>query len=152
MSTRIRNGRLYFRKTITDEDGNRHWLERSESFDDRLPIETVEMVFRRFQEPHTAFLPLYLSYNLSVDPKAVYEARMGDYEGVDIDVDRVLRRHKNRIIQSRMIFLYDEITDYLMIDLTTGKRISHHQIYYISRVIRKEIDGTWSWRRWRRAK
>ena len=152
MSTRIRNGKLYFRKTVTDETGKRHWLEHREPFKDSLSESTVVMVFKRFSEPHTAFLPLYLVYSLSVDPKVVYEAKMGDFEGLSIDADRVLRRHKNRITQSRLLFLHTEISDYLMVDYRTGKRISYHQMYYISRAIRREIDPEWSWRKWRFAK
>lgn len=149
MSVRIRNEKLYFRKTVTDENGSRHWLERSYPFPEKPVLFLCsEAVFNRFPEPSTAFLPLYLTYYLSITPEAVYEAKRGDYDGIKGNVDKALARHYRRVQQARMLYLHEEFSDYLVIDLRTGKRISHYQKNYISRVLKRDVDSNWSWKNW----
>ena len=138
VSTRIRNNKLYFRKTV-NENGSRHWLERSHPFShERVPFLDSEAVFNRFPEPSTAFIP----------PEAVYEAKIGDYEGIKDNVDKALERHYRRVQQARILYLHKEFSDYIVIDLRTGKRISHYQKNYISRVLKRDVDKNWSWKNW----
>ena len=138
---RERNGKLYFRKTITDELGNRHWLERRDPFPEEvIPDEAIEAIFKRFPEPHTAFLPLYLVRTYHMDPEAVYEARIGLYAS-----DKAIQRQVNRITQCSIIFGYT--TEHLIVNLKTGKPISSYQRHYISRVIRKEIYPEFTWKK-----
>lgn len=137
---RERNGKLYFRKTVTDTNGKRHWLERRDPFPiESIPEDIVEAIFKRFPEPHTAFLPLYLVRTYHVDQKAVYGARIGLYAG-----DKAVQRQVNRITQCSIIFGYT--TEYLIVNLRTGKPISSLQRHYISRVIRKEIYPEFTWK------
>lgn len=137
---RIKNGRLYYRKTVT-KNGERYWLEQKEPFPDEvLPDICVEAVFNRFPEPHTAFLPLYLIHNYPIEPKAAYELKIGSYRH-----DKAVQRQVDRIFRCGVIFGYT--TDYLIVDLKTGRPISSYQLAYISRVIRKEIEPDFKWRK-----
>ena len=111
--------------------------------------EQVEAIFKRFQEPHTAFIPLHLVYYYGMDPKSVYELRRGFYGDIIFlpETRRILQRHESRIMQLMSAYNYIP-SDKLVINLRTGKPISHYQTDYISQVIRKEINPSWSWKRW----
>ena len=59
------------------------------------------------------------------------------------DLIRIIGKHINKIFDSRIIYLYPESPVYVNCYLTTGKKIDHRQIYYVRRVIRKELNPMW---------
>lgn len=156
MGTRIRNGYLYFRKTVRDEDGRKHYLERKindfstirKISNEPITNEQVEAIFKRFPEPNTAHIPLHMMYFCGMDKDAVYElteASTGLLYLSD-DTKKLLQRQINRISVCSLLYGYS--TDYLVINLQTGERISPYQMDYITKVIRREINPTWNWKRW----
>lgn len=115
--------------------------------------EQVEAIFERFREPHTAFIPLHLVYYYGIDKEAVYEASRGQEWPFKLlpETARILQRHEDRIKQLMTVYHYIP-SDKLVINLRTGQPISHYQTDYISKVIRRDINPSWSWERWRTQK
>lgn len=115
--------------------------------------EQVEAIFKRFQEPHTAFIPLHMVYFYGMDPKAVYELRRGHIEEIIFlpETLRILQRQDDRIQRLSRVYGYCP-SDKLVVNLRTGQPISHYQTDYISKVIRRDINPSWSWERWRTQK
>lgn len=160
MSIRIKNNHLYFRKSIT-VDGKRHYLERREPSFDYTPKqelvdiskEQVEAIFKRFQEPHTAFIPLHLVYHYGIEPVDVYEASRGQEWPFKLlpETVRIFARHEDRILQLSRAYGYSP-SDKLVVNLRTGKPISHYQTDYVSKVIRRDINPSWNWSRWKSQK
>lgn len=64
------------------------------------------------------------------------------WRGYDLgcELTNLLRRQLNRILDSRLIYLYPNKPEHLNVYLQTGKKISKRQIYYVTRIIRKEIN------------
>ena len=115
--------------------------------------EQVEAIFKRFPEPHTAFIPLHMVYFYGVDPKAVYELRRGQECAFKLlpETVRILQRQEDRIKNLSRVYGYIP-SDKLVINLKTGQPVSHYQTDYISKVIRRDINPSWSWERWRSQK
>ena len=160
MSIRIRNNHLYFRKSIT-VNGKKHYLERRDPEFEYKPKpeqidiskDQIEAIFKRFQEPHTAFIPLHLVYHYGIEPEAVYEAPRGQEWPFKLlpETVRIFRRNEQRIEQLSRVYGYLP-SDKLVINLRTGKPISHYQMGYVSKVIRRDINPSWSWERWKSQK
>lgn len=55
------------------------------------------------------------------------------------DAIRLLKRQKQRISDARRLYNHLEFNDYVIVDLKTGKKLSNKQIYYVCKVIRKDI-------------
>lgn len=159
-SFRFRSGHLYFRKSIT-VNGKKHYLERKNPEFEYKPKpeqidiskDQIEAIFKRFREPHTAFIPLHLVYYYGIDPKDVYEASRGQEWPFKLlpETKRIFRRNEERIEQLSRIYGYLP-SDKLVINLRTGKPISHYQMGYVSKVIRRDINPSWSWGRWKSQK
>ena len=115
--------------------------------------EQVEAIFKRFPEPHTAFIPLHMVYFYSMDPKTVYELCRGHIEDIIFlpETVRILQRQEDRIQNLSRVYGYIP-SDKLVINLRTGQPVSHYQTDYISKVIRRDINPSWSWERWRSQK
>lgn len=158
MSVRFRNGKLYYRKTIRDSQGKRHWLERSKPIDiyaDRLSKEEVVYVFKRFPEGHTAHVPLALGYYCKVPKEAAYEALESDFDLPnyiwhspvgDIHLSqglvRLLTRHIDR--KHRLsIILETPPSPYL-------STVKKSQVGYLGKALQKE-GIHWTWGKWVRS-
>lgn len=115
--------------------------------------EQVELIFQRFPEPHTAFIPLHMVYFYGMDPKAVYELCRGHMEGIIFlpETIRILQRQEDRIKKLSTAYGYIP-SDKLVVNLRTGRPVSHYQTDYISKVIRRDINPSWSWERWKSQK
>lgn len=182
-SVRYRHGKYYYRATIRDSFGKRHWVEHggfktyseakragefaypSKPKPKRLIIsnDLVEQIFARFPESSTAYIPLIFTYYLQVLPEEVYDISVQDIDlrkrilqihnkhyFLDDTIVRVIKNHLDKLDQMVFLFKYD-VTDHmpLVFNYSTGKRIDYHQMFYISKVIRREIDENWTWRDWR---
>lgn len=162
-SFRIRNNHLYFRKTITDEFGKRHWLERKippVEISKIIPITDaqVSQIFSRFAEPSTAFISLHMVYHYGIDPEVLYSTTYSEidtgYLGcieLSAETIKILKRYQKRTLQLMSVYNYIP-SDNLIINPRTGKPITKYQLGYISRVIRRDINSTWSWKRWKSQK
>lgn len=163
-SIRYRNGRYYWRRVVRGSDGKRHWQERGgfASFSEALaaapkkvypPFQLtdhlVQIIFERFPEKHPAHIPLKLMYYTGCTLEEAYDIRIDDVDfdnetwlGYDLgcELTDLLRKQLNRILDSRLIYLYPDRPEYFNIYLQTGKKIDKHQIYYVTKVIRREIN------------
>lgn len=181
-SVRFRNGKYYYRVTISDQNGHYHWLEHGgfASYDEAkkagdfaYPLKrkhfkctkhVADLVFERFPEGHPAHIPLWLIYFYGVSPKDVYNLKLEDLDfeygfiyfgqrGEHVfhmtpRVRQLLTRHLNKINQANLLYL-NEPSNYVNVYLNSGRRIKHEQIYYISKVCRKQIHPYWNWRDFR---
>lgn len=111
------------------------------------------IIFSRFPESSTAHIPLHMLYFYGIPPEESYyistkdlDLNNGYWKDIKLKEEtiKLFKRQINRISYSQIIFHYS--TDKLVINLQTGKQISWNQIYYIQRVVRKEIDPNWSFR------
>lgn len=156
MSVRVRNGKTYYRYTIWDKEAKKYrYLERRRppegsnrafvKVPNQLTAKEVGKVFSRFREPSSAAVVLHLLYFYGIKPVDIYKLKISQVDFrkntlADIplrsDTVRLLRRHIDRI---------RTISDgYLIVDLRTGKKLSHYQLGYIVKVIRKEINPDFS--------
>lgn len=172
-SVRCRNGRYYYRVTVRDQNGKRHWIEHGgfssynaakEAGDFAYPgipyIKTTEhlrdLIFERFSEKSTAYIPLLLLYYTGCSIKEAYNMKIDDVDletgewrlkdktyKLSKDLTRIIGKHINKIFDSRIIYLYTDSPVYVNCYLTTGKKVNHRQIYYVSKVIRKELNPMW---------
>lgn len=156
MSIRIRNGKTYYRYTVWDKEAKKYrYLERSRPLEvsnsrfvkvpKQLTVNEVGRVFLRFPEPSSAAIVLHLLYFYDIRPVDIYELKISQVDfrkntlnGMTLrpDTVRLLRRHVDRI---------RSISDgYLIVNLQTGKKLSHHQLGYIVKIIRKEVTPEFS--------
>ena len=156
MSVRYKNGNRYYRYTIWDKkEKKRRYLERA------LPIRSLEIkkdnrlndliyypsqdeidaIFTRFKEPSSAYIPLYFIFYCHVDYLRVYDITFTEAFKMSLSDDaiRLLKRQKQRISDARRLYNHLEFNDYVIVDLKTGKKLSNKQIYYVCKVIRKDI-------------
>ena len=168
---RRRGNRYYWRCTIRDQNGKRHWIERGgyDSYEEAvaaikvpkaeelvIPFEMTEhlaeMIFARFPEKHPAHIPLKLMYYTGCTLEEAYDIRIDDVDfenerwkdkDIGLELTNLLRRQLNRILQARIIFLYPDSPKYFNIYFSSGKKVDKSQIYYITHVIRKELNPGW---------
>lgn len=117
----------------------------------------ASVIFERFPEKHPAHIPLKILYYTNCTIEEVYSIK-----ATEIDFDngiwsttnnsyklcseliKLLKRHLHRMIESRIVFLYENKEMYLNIYMQDGRRIKKNQIYYIANVIRKTINPQWN--------
>lgn len=149
MSIRVRNGKTYYRYTVWDKEAKKYrYLERKApiaKITHQLTTNEIARIFLRFPEPSSAAIVLHLLYFYDIRPVDIYELKISQVDfrkntlnGMTLrpDTVRLLRRHVDRI---------RSISDgYLIVNLQTGKKLSHHQLGYITKVIKKEISPDFS--------
>lgn len=165
MYTRIRNGHIYYRENVVDENGKRHYLERAKPFcyispnENRLTKEEIELVLNRFPESHSAHLPLVLGRCTGASAKAVYGALEsefdlsnyiwhsieGDYK-LSTDVVKLIQRHLDRVHRSQIIFRAKR-SNLLLTRPIDGSNVKISQVGYLRSVLQK-MGIDWTWEKW----
>lgn len=173
-SVRFRNGRYYYRATIKDHNGKRHWVEHGGfatykeakeagefAYPGKKYIQTTDhladLIFERFAEKSTAFIPLNLLYYTDCTVRDAYYMKIDDLDlekgewklkdktiKLNKKLIKLLKKQIHNITSSRLIYLYSAKPIYVNCYLNTGKRVDHHQIYYVTKVIRRELNPMWS--------
>lgn len=118
----------------------------------------ADLVFERFPEKHPAHLPLKLIYLYELSPREVYSLKISDvdFSSKTLRVGskvialtqgslNLLSRHIDRVLNIRINLLL-EPNEYLNVYLTNGKPIKVHQMDYVTKVLRSELNPGWNWR------
>ena len=156
MCIRIRNGRVYYRYKVWDDELKKYrHLERAKPIpgmkiyadEDILPLPATDIgkIFYRFRDQPSTTVALHLVYYYGIKTNDIYDLKISQADfrrntlnGIPLrqDTVRLLKRHIDRI---------KAFSDgHLVVDLRNGKKMTRSQLNYVVSIIKKEINPDFS--------